>query len=54
MEQSALHEDSVQKEETPLKNPTDYGTTFIFELKWNIGFKRHIGRKVEPRIWAVI
>lgn len=53
MEQSALHEDSVQKEETPLKNLTDYGT-FIFELKWNIGFKRHRGRKVEPSISAVI
>lgn len=39
VEQSVFYEDSVQKEEIPLKDPNDYVTKFLFELKQNITFR---------------
>lgn len=39
VEQLVFYEDSVQKEEIPLKDPTDYATKFVFELKQNIKFR---------------
>lgn len=39
VEQSVFYEDSLRKEETPLKDPTDCGTKFVFELKQNIALR---------------